>query len=65
MLERETYRRIKKNFFRVHYQFISANSRRYFYDFFMICCGTRPIDAVRGDRLSLSAEADKTAEATS
>ncbi|ODS52251.1 MAG: hypothetical protein ABS40_18820 [Agrobacterium sp. SCN 61-19] len=65
MLERETYKRIKKNFFRVHYQFISANSRRYFYDFFMICCGTRPIDAVRGNRLPLSAEADKTAEATS
>lgn len=65
MLEREAYKRIKKNFFRVHYQFISANSRRYFYDFFMICCGTRPIDAVRGDRLPLSAEADKTAEATS
>lgn len=65
MLERETYRRVKRNFFRVHYQFISANSRRYFYDFFMICCGTRPIDAVRGDRLPLAAETGKTVEATS
>ncbi|MDH4414812.1 MAG: alpha/beta hydrolase [Rhizobium sp.] len=63
MLERDAYRRVKKNFFRVHYQFISANSRRYFYDFFMICCGTRPIDAVRGDRLPLQAEAGKTAKA--
>ncbi|MCJ8238956.1 lipase [Peteryoungia algae] len=65
MLERDTYRRVKKNFFRVHYQFISANSRRYFYDFFMICCGTRPIEAVRGDALPISAEAGKTAEAVS
>lgn len=65
MLERDAYRRVKKNFFRVHYQFISANSRRYFYDFFMICCGTRPIEAVRGDVLPLSAEAGKTAEAVS
>jgi pimeloyl-ACP methyl ester carboxylesterase len=65
MLERDAYRRVKKSFFRVHYQFISANSRRYFYDFFMICCGTRPIDAVRGDRLPLAAETGETAEATS
>lgn len=65
MLERETYRRVKKNFFRVHYQFISANSRRYFYDFFMICCGTRPIEAVRGDTLPFAVETVKTAEAVS
>jgi hypothetical protein len=65
MLERDTYKRVKKNFFRVHYQFISANSRRYFYDFFMICCGTRPIEAVRGDTLPLSPEAGKAAEAVS
>ncbi|MCZ8180573.1 MAG: lipase [Rhizobium sp.] len=65
MLERDAYKRVKKSFFRVHYQFISANSRRYFYDFFMICCGTRPIDAVRGDRLPLAAETGKTVEATS
>ena len=65
MLERAAYKRVKKNFFRVHYQFISANSRRYFYDFFMICCGTRPIEAVRGDTLPLAVEAGKTAEAVS
>jgi pimeloyl-ACP methyl ester carboxylesterase len=65
MLERDAYRRVKKSFFRVHYQFISANSRRYFYDFFMICCGTRSIEAVRGDRLPLAAEAGKTTEAIS
>lgn len=65
MLERDAYRRVKKNFFRVHYQFISANSRRYFYDFFMICCGTRPIEAVEGDALPLDVEAGKTAEVVS
>lgn len=65
MLERDAYKRVKKNFFRVHYQFISANSRRYFYDFFMICCGTRSIEAVRGDTLPLAVEAGKTAEAVS
>lgn len=46
MLVPESYKRIKRNFFRVHYQFISANSRRYFYDFFMICCGTRRLEEV-------------------
>jgi pimeloyl-ACP methyl ester carboxylesterase len=47
MLVADAYKRIKRNFFRVHYQFISANSRRYFYDFFMICCGTQRLEAVR------------------
>lgn len=65
MLEPAVYKRVKKNFFRVHYQFISANSRRYFYDFFMICCGTRPIEAVSGDTLPLAVVAGKTAEAVS
>jgi pimeloyl-ACP methyl ester carboxylesterase len=47
MLVADSYKRIKRNFFRVHYQFISANSRRYFYDFFLICCGTRRLEQVR------------------
>lgn len=54
MLQPEAYKRIKRNFFRVHYQFISANSRCYFYDFLMICCGTRRLEAVAPDRLPLS-----------
>ncbi|MDR7027824.1 alpha/beta hydrolase [Rhizobium rosettiformans] len=65
MLERAAYKRVKKNFFRVHYQFISANSRRYFYDFFMICCGTRPIEAVRNDRLPIAADAGAMTETVS
>jgi pimeloyl-ACP methyl ester carboxylesterase len=47
MLVPDAYKRIKRNFFRVHYQFISANSRRFFYDFFLICCGTRRLEEVR------------------
>ena len=43
MLEPATYKRIKRNFFRVHYQYIFGNTRRYFYDFFLICCGPQPL----------------------
>jgi hypothetical protein len=43
MLEPAIYRRIKRNFFRVHYQYIFGNNRRYFYDFFLICCGPMPL----------------------
>jgi hypothetical protein len=43
MLADETYRRIKRNFFRVHYQYIYGNTKPYFYDFFMICCGPMPL----------------------
>lgn len=43
MLEKATYKRIKRNFFRVHYQYIFGNTKRYFYDFFMICCGPLPL----------------------
>ncbi|WP_176085248.1 lipase [Martelella sp. HB161492] len=42
-LDEAQYSRLKRNFFRVHYQFISANSRRYFYDYFMMTCGTRAL----------------------
>ena len=38
MLEPSTYKRVKNNFFRKHYQFIMGNTRPYHYDFFMICC---------------------------
>ena len=39
MLERDTYRRIRRNPFRVHYQFVFANTLRYHYDFHSICFG--------------------------
>jgi hypothetical protein len=61
MLVKESYKRIKRNFFRVHYQFISANSRRYFYYFFLICCGTRRLEEVRPGHLPMAAiEAQQT-----
>lgn len=41
MLQPEIYKRFRYNFFRLHYQFIMANTKRYGYDFFMMCCGNR------------------------
>ena len=40
------YRRMRWNPLRLHLQFISGNERRYFYDFFMICCGPMPLQGV-------------------
>lgn len=39
MLEAKTYRRFKANFFRLHRQLVMGNEKRYFYDYYMICCG--------------------------
>ena len=39
MLEADTYRRIRRSPFRVHYQFVFANTRAYPYDFHSICFG--------------------------
>jgi len=39
MLQPADYSRIRNSLFRVHYQFVMGNTRRYFYDFFLICCG--------------------------
>ena len=39
------YKRIRRRFFRIHYQFIMGNARRYFYDFFHICFGPEPLSA--------------------
>ncbi len=39
MLLPEAYNRVKRNFFRVHYQFIMGNTQRYAQDFYMACCG--------------------------
>ncbi len=49
MLDADFYKRIRYSFFRLHYQFISANTKRYRYDFFMMCCGPYPLHAtIRG-----------------
>ncbi len=39
MLSPEAYRRFRRDFFRLHRQFVMGNERRYFYDYFMLCCG--------------------------
>jgi hypothetical protein len=39
MLDPISYRRIRRNFYRVHNQFISGNQRRTPYDYFMLVCG--------------------------
>jgi hypothetical protein len=39
MLKPETYKSMKTDFFRVHRQFVMANEARYFYDYYMMCCG--------------------------
>jgi len=45
MLDEATYRRFRGNFFRLHRQFVMGNDKRYFYDFFMICCGPNSLPA--------------------
>jgi hypothetical protein len=39
MLDEATYRRFRFNFLRIHHQTVMGNERRYFYDYFMLCCG--------------------------
>lgn len=39
MLKKDTYDGLKRDFFRVHRQFVMGNEQRYFYDYYMICCG--------------------------
>ncbi len=39
MLKKDTYNGLKRDFFRVHRQFVMGNEQRYFYDYYMICCG--------------------------
>lgn len=43
MLLPATYKRFWGNFFRLHRQWGMGNERRYFYDYFQICCGPAPL----------------------
>jgi hypothetical protein len=43
MLEKATYRRLHFNFLRIHRQATMGNERRYFYDYYMLCCGPIPL----------------------
>lgn len=49
MLDPIAYRRIRRNFYRVHCQFVSGNDRRAAYDYFMLLCG--PLSVERQVRL--------------
>ncbi len=51
MLQPAAYKRFKYNLFRVHYQFVMANTKRYAYDFFMMCCGDRFLAETLGESL--------------
>lgn len=44
MLDTPAYRRIRRNFFRLHNQFVSGNTRRATYDYFMLLCGPLSLD---------------------
>lgn len=39
MLDATTYRRLRGDFFRLHRQFMMGNDKRYFYDYYLTCCG--------------------------
>jgi hypothetical protein len=43
MLKPETYSGLKRDFFRVHRQFVMGNEQRYFYDYYMILGGPVPL----------------------
>jgi hypothetical protein len=43
MVEEHTYRRFHLNFLRIHRQAVMGNERRYFYDYYMVCCGPLPL----------------------
>lgn len=66
MVDGDIHRRMKWNLFRVHYQFVSANTKRYRYDWPMMCFGSLPVAAVLDGTIALqdfepSLEGDRTA----
>ena len=46
VLNPDYYRRIRTNLLRVHNQFVSGNDVRSIYDYFMLICGPRPLEAL-------------------
>jgi pimeloyl-ACP methyl ester carboxylesterase len=43
MLKKTTYRRLRINYPRIHRQAMMGNERRYFYDYYMLCCSPIPL----------------------
>ena len=52
MLSPEFYKRIRLDYFRMHYQFIMANDQRAPYDYFMLVCGPLPVTTWAKDPLA-------------
>lgn len=50
LLSPARYARIRRNFFRLHSQFISANDRRGRYDYYMLCCGPFALEDLAGSQ---------------
>lgn len=55
MLSEAVYRRLRRSFFRMHYQYIMGNDRRAPYDYFMLVCGPAAIADLAGRRDALLA----------
>ena len=55
MLSPEFYKRLRLNFFRMHYQFIMARDRRAPYDYFMLMCGPVPVATWAGNASAVAA----------
>ncbi|MBB5702098.1 hypothetical protein FHS76_001973 [Ochrobactrum daejeonense] len=51
MLQPETYKRVKRSLFRMHYQYVFGNTKPYWYDFFQVCCGPTSLVARTRDRI--------------
>ena len=71
MVGAAVYRGMKNNYFRIHYQFVYANTKKYLYDFPAICFG--PVTLVErikgspdtnGNNLYLQNLSGKTREVT-
>jgi hypothetical protein len=43
MVDEATYRGFHLNFLRIHRQAMMGNERRYYYDYYMLCCGPIPL----------------------
>jgi hypothetical protein len=49
MLSERTWRRVRFNYMRLHYQFVMANEKRTAYDYFMLMCGPAPFGRTVAD----------------
>src|SRR3954465_12292445 len=64
VLDPAAYRVIKRNFFRVHCQFVSANDRRAASDYFMLVCGPFAAQAQARSRAGAASWIDSSGRVT-